>query len=52
MWPRYRITKKEGALRIKDIELDDAGIFVCKATNGFGSINVNFSLVVVGKLNL
>ncbi|XP_060562192.1 fibroblast growth factor receptor-like 1 isoform X2 [Ruditapes philippinarum] len=49
MWPRYRITKKEGALRIKDIELDDAGIFVCKATNGFGSINVNFSLVVVDK---
>lgn len=49
MWPRYRISKKEGALRIKDIELDDAGLFVCKATNGFGSINVNFSLIVVGK---
>ncbi|XP_053406763.1 fibroblast growth factor receptor-like 1 isoform X2 [Mercenaria mercenaria] len=50
MWePRYRITKKEGALRIKDIELDDAGLFVCKATNGFGSINVNFSLIVVDK---
>lgn len=49
MWPRYRISKKEGALRIKDIELEDAGLFVCKATNGFGSINVNFSLIVVDK---
>lgn len=50
MWPRYRITK-EGALRIKDVELDDAGHYVCKATNGFGYINVNYSLVVVGMYN-
>lgn len=48
MWPRYRISK-EGSLRIKDIELDDAGLYICKATNGFGSISVNYSLVVVDK---
>ncbi|KAL4231968.1 Fibroblast growth factor receptor-like 1 [Mactra antiquata] len=48
MWPRFRISK-EGGLRIKDVELDDAGRYVCKATNGFGQINVNYSLVVVDK---
>ena len=48
VWTRFRVNK-DGSLRIKDIELEDAGKYVCKATNGFGSIMVNYSLIVVGK---
>lgn len=40
---------KDGSLRIKEIEVENAGKYVCKATNGFGSISVNYTLVVVGK---
>ena len=48
LWTRFRIVK-DGSLRIKDVELADAGKYTCKATNGFGSIMVNYSLIVVGK---
>ena len=49
VWTRFRVNDKDGSLRIKDIELEDAGKYVCKATNGFGSIMVNYSLIVVGE---
>lgn len=29
--------------------MDDAGTYICKATNGFGSVNVNYTLIVIGK---
>ena len=48
VWTRFRVNDNDGSLRIKDIELEDAGKYVCKATNGFGSIMVNYSLIVVG----
>lgn len=47
-WQRFRVVQ-DGALRIKDVQIEDAGRYVCKATNGFGSINVNYSLIVIGK---
>ncbi|XP_073418163.1 fibroblast growth factor receptor-like 1, partial [Dendrobates tinctorius] len=34
-------------LKIKDVESEDAGSYICKATNGFGSINVNYTLIVI-----
>ncbi|KAL5021366.1 hypothetical protein ScPMuIL_000521 [Solemya velum] len=45
-WQRFRIVQ-DGALRIKEVQIEDAGRYVCKATNGFGSINVNYSLIVI-----
>lgn len=46
-WMRFRVTHQ--ALRIKEVEAEDAGTFNCKATNGFGSVNINYTLIVIGK---
>lgn len=46
-WTRFRVLQH--ALRIKEVETEDAGTYVCKATNGFGSVNVNYTLIVIGK---
>ncbi|CAI5652898.1 fibroblast growth factor receptor-like 1a isoform X1 [Oreochromis niloticus] len=44
-WTRFRVSQH--ALRIKEVEMDDAGTYICKATNGFGSVNVNYTLIVI-----
>uniref|UniRef100_A0A4W5PWJ4 Fibroblast growth factor receptor-like 1 n=1 Tax=Hucho hucho TaxID=62062 RepID=A0A4W5PWJ4_9TELE len=44
-WMRFRVLQQ--ALRIKDVEAEDAGTFFCKATNGFGSVNINYTLIVI-----
>ncbi|XP_061832626.1 fibroblast growth factor receptor-like 1a [Nerophis lumbriciformis] len=44
-WTRFRVLQH--GLRIKDVEAGDAGTYICKATNGFGSVNVNFSLIII-----
>ncbi|KAL4631527.1 fibroblast growth factor receptor-like 1 [Arapaima gigas] len=44
-WGHYRVLKN--SLKIKRVELEDAGVYVCRATNGFGSIALNYTLVVV-----
>ncbi|CAB1336948.1 unnamed protein product [Coregonus sp. 'balchen'] len=46
-WMRFRVLQQ--ALRIKDVEEEDAGTFICKATNGFGSVNINYTLIVIGE---
>jgi len=49
-WTRYKVSKDSSlSLRIKDIELEDAGIFICKVSNGFGNIEFNFTLTVYGE---
>lgn len=45
-WTRFRVLQQ--ALRIKEVETDDAGTYICKATNGFGSVNINYTLIVIG----
>ena len=50
MWERHRVLK-DGSLRIKDVMMEDAGRYVCRAINGFGSYNVNYTLIVIGKCN-
>ncbi|CAL8272623.1 unnamed protein product [Boreogadus saida] len=45
-WSRFRVLPL--ALRIKAVETEDAGTYVCKAANGFGSVNVNYTLIVIG----
>lgn len=49
-WNRFRVLPQ--ALRVKEVERDDAGSYVCKATNGFGSLTVNYTLVVVDDTSL
>ncbi|XP_064810367.1 fibroblast growth factor receptor-like 1 isoform X2 [Oncorhynchus masou masou] len=44
-WMRFRVLQQ--ALRIKDVEAEDSGTFICKATNGFGSVNINYTLIVI-----
>jgi len=45
-WERYRV--HGGVLRIRDVNVDDSGVFVCHATNGFGTIDVKFLVYVYG----
>lgn len=44
-WGRYRVVGR--GLRIRQVERGDAGSFVCRVTNGFGSVAVNYTLVVI-----
>ncbi|XP_074529357.1 fibroblast growth factor receptor-like 1a [Halichoeres trimaculatus] len=44
-WTRFRVQRN--ALRIKEVETEDAGTYICKATNGFGSVNINYTLIVI-----
>uniref|UniRef100_A0A3B3RWF9 Fibroblast growth factor receptor-like 1 n=1 Tax=Paramormyrops kingsleyae TaxID=1676925 RepID=A0A3B3RWF9_9TELE len=46
-WTRFRVLRQ--GLKIKEVEAEDAGTFVCKATNGFGSVNINYTLIVIGE---
>ncbi|RWS11483.1 fibroblast growth factor receptor-like 1, partial [Dinothrombium tinctorium] len=45
-----RIRKTSGgALKIKDVNVDDTGRYICKVINGFGSIEIETTLIVLGK---
>ncbi|XP_028836443.1 fibroblast growth factor receptor-like 1a [Denticeps clupeoides] len=44
-WVRFRVLQL--GLKVKEVEADDAGTYVCKATNGFGSVSVNYTLIVI-----
>lgn len=46
-YSRYRVLKQ--SLKIKEVEMEDAGVYICRVTNGFGSIALNFTLIVIGK---
>lgn len=46
-WTRFRILRM--GLKIKEVEADDTGTYICKATNGFGSVNINYTLIVIGE---
>lgn len=46
-WSRYRVLPH--GLKIKNVEAKDAGVYVCQAANGFGSVSLNFTLTVMGK---
>ncbi|KAM9571249.1 fibroblast growth factor receptor-like 1 isoform 1-T1 [Salvelinus alpinus] len=44
-WTRFRILRL--GLKIKEVEVEDAGTYICKATNGFGSVSINYTLIVI-----
>uniref|UniRef100_H3AI76 Fibroblast growth factor receptor-like 1 n=1 Tax=Latimeria chalumnae TaxID=7897 RepID=H3AI76_LATCH len=46
-WMRFRVLQH--GLKIKEVEMEDAGVYICKATNGFGSINLNYTLIVINE---
>ncbi|KAI4887616.1 hypothetical protein NFI96_024177 [Prochilodus magdalenae] len=50
-WSRFRVLRESHSLKIKEVEEGDAGVYVCRAINGFGSVTLNFTLVVVGGSN-
>ena len=43
--PRYRTNKR--SLKIKEVDRTDAGIFICKAVNGFGKEEIEINLIVI-----
>jgi len=44
-WERYRVVRHD-ALYVRDVEPRDSGVFVCRATNGFGSVDVKYLVLV------
>jgi len=46
-WPRHKLAN--GTLKIKDVYADDAGVYRCQATNGFGSARASLFMQVTGK---
>ncbi|KAF4094133.1 hypothetical protein AMELA_G00009660, partial [Ameiurus melas] len=44
-WSRYRVLPH--GLKIKNVEAKDAGVYLCQAANGFGSVSLNFTLAVI-----
>ncbi|XP_063579335.1 fibroblast growth factor receptor-like 1 isoform X1 [Pongo abelii] len=48
-WSRFRVLPQ--GLKVKQVEREDAGVYVCKATNGFGSLSVNYTLVVLDDIS-
>ncbi len=47
-WERCRKSAK-GTLRVKEAVAEDSGRYVCKATNGFGSIDIKYNVYVMCK---
>jgi len=45
-WDRYRTNAD--VLRVRDLERSDSGVFICRATNGFGTLDVKYLVYVYG----
>lgn len=39
-------------LKVKQVEWEDVGVYVCKVINGFGSLSVNYIFVVLDDISL
>jgi len=50
-WDRYRVRADDWTLSVRDVQLDDTGIFTCRATNGFGSIDITYLVYVSRKID-
>ena len=63
-WPRFRVLvvdavaptdvsqrrrrREVSQLRVRNATVDDSGLYVCTATNGFGTVRASFQLIVHG----
>lgn len=45
-WERFRI--RDESLLVKSVEYADSGIYVCLATNGFGTATIQYSVCISG----
>ena len=46
-WDRFRPSKK--SLKVRQVDKEDTGIYICKGTNGFGTNEVRINLIVIGE---
>ncbi|GBM06775.1 hypothetical protein AVEN_63012-1 [Araneus ventricosus] len=44
---RFRV-QSNGVLKIKSTVPQDSGVYICRAVNGFGKVDTNVTLVVLG----
>ncbi|XP_070539781.1 LOW QUALITY PROTEIN: fibroblast growth factor receptor-like 1 [Ptychodera flava] len=43
-WKRFHVLRQ--GLKIDDVQMEDSGHYICKVTNGFGTVTVNYTLTV------
>ena len=48
-WDRFRPNKK--SLKVRQVDKEDTGIYICRGTNGFGSNEIRINLIVIGESN-
>jgi len=46
-WERFLVKSHHGILRVLDVEREDAGVYQCRATNGFGTVEYQLILHVL-----
>ena len=44
-WNRFRVSKRQ--MKIKGVIKEDTGVYLCKAINGFGSVEIKVELIVI-----
>ena len=44
-WNRFRVNKRQ--MKIKGVIREDTGVYLCKAINGFGSVEIKVELIVI-----
>lgn len=51
-WSRFKTHQGDRELRIKNVEVEDEGVYNCKAVNGFGSVDIRYHLEVLSEFSL
>ena len=44
-WNRFRVNKRQ--MKIKGVIREDTGLYICKAINGFGKVEIKVELIVI-----
>lgn len=47
-WERHHLNP-DGLLIVRHLEVNDSGSYVCRATNGFGTVEFRFQVKILGK---
>ncbi len=45
LWPRFKPNRRN--LKIRDAQLSDSGVYLCRGVNGFGSVEIVINLIVI-----
>lgn len=46
-WSRFRVNNHKRSMKIKGVVKEDTGYYLCKAINGFGSVEIKVELIVI-----